>query len=100
MDGMTRPDARSEAAAASIRQLRNRLLDLTAKNPLIGFRHSEKRGARVHVRAVNTGINHLFAHLADGKAVPVRPFAEPGNRTGRREIRRFPRFIGGSSVGR
>jgi len=73
VDGLSRADARRQAAAASVGQLRNRLLDLTGRNPLVSFPHSARSGARVHVRAVNGHINDLLAQLADGKALAIRP---------------------------
>ena len=74
------PDSRQEAAAASIRQLRSRLLDLTARNPLISFAHGKPAGTRCHLRAVNAHMDLLFASLADGKPLPIRPL--PPDRAG------------------
>jgi hypothetical protein len=71
MDVNDRLDARREAAAASISQLRARLLDLTARNPLVSFSHARSAGARTHVRAVNGHIDALFAHLADNKPLSL-----------------------------
>ena len=73
MDLPSGPDTRREAAAASIRQLRSRLLDLTARNPLVSFPHGRATGTRVHVRAVDGHVDMLFAHLGDGKPLSIRP---------------------------
>ena len=77
MDLPSGPDTRREAAAASIRQLRSRLLDLTARNPLVSFPHGRATGTRVHVRAVDGHVNMLFAHLGDGKPLSIRPLPPP-----------------------
>ncbi|HTR17135.1 MAG TPA: DUF4011 domain-containing protein, partial [Acetobacteraceae bacterium] len=78
MDGSSRPDdPRHEAATASIRQLRTGLLDLTGRNPLISYPHATRTGARAHVRAVHTPMNVLFAQLAEGKTLSIRPLPEP-----------------------
>lgn len=79
MDGSRIADARREAAAATIRQLRTRLLDLTGRNPLISFPHTRNAGRRVSVRAVNGQVNALFAQVGEGRPLPVRSLPEPGN---------------------
>ncbi len=71
------PDARQQAAAASIKQLRARLLDLTGRNPLISFSHGRSAGMRTHVRAVNGRMDALFADLAEGKPLVIRPVPPP-----------------------
>ena len=79
MDGSPVADARRAAAAASIRQLRTRLLDLTGRNPLISFPHTRQAGGRVSVRAVNGQVNALFAQMGEGRTLPIRPLPEPGD---------------------
>ena len=73
MDHPTGREAGHEAASASIRQLRSRLLDLTARNPLVSFPHGRPSGGRVHVRAIDGHVDALFAHLAEGKQLVIRP---------------------------
>ena len=73
MDVPVGPDPRREAAAASIRQLRSRLLDLTARNPLVSFPHGRATGTRTYVRAVDGHVDALFAHLVEGKPLYLRP---------------------------
>ena len=89
MDVPVGPDPRREAAAASLRQLRSRLLDLTARNPLVSFPHGRATGTRVHVRAVDGHVDSLFAHLGEGKALNVRPLPAPDDEP---EEERQPRF--------
>ncbi len=89
MDFPSGLDRRQEAAAESIRQLRVRLLDLTARNPLVSFPHGRATGTRAHVRAVDGHINILFAHLADGKPLPIRPLPPSGDE---REDEKEPGF--------
>ena len=78
----SRPDPRQDAASASVRQLRSRLLDLTARNPLISFSHGKSAGSRIHVRAVNGHVDALSTLLADGKPLAIRPLPAPEDRPG------------------
>ncbi len=89
MDVPSSPDLRREAAAASIKQLRSRLLDLTARNPLVSFPHSRATGTRVHVRAVDGHVDALFAHLGLGKPLNLRSLPPPDDEP---EEERQPRF--------
>lgn len=77
MDVPIGPDRRREAAAASIMLLRSRLLDLTARNPLVSFPHGRATRTRAHVRAIDGHVNALFAHLGDGKPLAIRPLPPP-----------------------
>jgi len=77
MDVLIGPDRRREAAAISIMQLRSRLLDLTARNPLVSFPHGRATGTRAHVRAVGGYVDALFAHLGDAKPLTIRPLPPP-----------------------
>lgn len=72
MDFPIGSDRRKEAAAASIEQLRSRLLDLSARNPLISFPHGRASGTRTYVRAVDGHIDDLFVHLTDPKPLALR----------------------------
>ncbi|WP_159013289.1 DUF4011 domain-containing protein [Acidisoma sp. S159] len=78
MDDATHYEARWEASAASIRTLRNRLLDLTARNPLISFPHSRQTGSRTSIRAVNSTIDALFHQLDGDRALIVRSLPPMG----------------------
>lgn len=78
MHGSRLTEARRAAAAASLRQLRTRLLDLTGRNPLISFPHTRQSGGRAGLRAVAGPMNALFAQVAEGKTLPIRPLPEPG----------------------
>lgn len=77
MDVPIGSDRRREAAAISIIQLRSRLLDLTARNPLISFPHGRATGGRAHIRAVDGHVDGLFAHLGDAKPLIIRPLPSP-----------------------
>ncbi len=81
MHAPTSHDPRLEAATASLGQLRSRLLDLTARNPLISFPHGKAAGSRVYVRAVNGCVDALFAHLGDGKELTIQPLRARENGT-------------------
>lgn len=70
-------DPRTEVVAASIGRLRSRLLDLTARNPLVSFSHNRANGTRAHVRAVNGHIDGLYAYLSDDKTLPIVPLPPP-----------------------
>ena len=89
MDVPSSPDLRREAATLSIKQLRSRLLDLTARNPLVSFPHSRATGTRVHVRAVDGHVDDLFAHLGLGKPLNLRSLPPPDDEP---EEERQPRF--------
>jgi very-short-patch-repair endonuclease len=77
MDIPIGPDRRREAASISIAQLRSRLLDLTARNPLVSFPHGRATGTRTHVRAVDGHVDALFAHLSDAKQLTIRSLPPP-----------------------
>ena len=68
----TTSSARRDAASASIQQLRLRLLDLTARNPLISFDHGSRAASRAHVRVVNVGLNDIYKRLIEPKPVLLR----------------------------
>jgi very-short-patch-repair endonuclease len=79
MDFPSGLDPRQEAAAASIKQLRSRLLDLTGRNPLVSFPHGRAIGGRVHLRAVDGHMDSLFAQLAEGKPLTIGPLPPAEN---------------------
>ena len=90
MDGSGYVDLRRGAAAASVAQLRNRLLDLSGRNPLISFPHGRQSGGRVNIRAVNEHINSIFACIDEGQPLPIRPLPAPA---GEPEDEKSDRFL-------
>ena len=54
-------DQRSRAATHLIERLRTKLLDLTTRNPLLNYRHSDR--ARAQVRAVDELPDVLYRRL-------------------------------------
>src|SRR5690606_36089357 len=57
-----------------IEKLRTRLLDLTRRNNLLNFRHSER--ARHHVRVIDELPDFLFEELRDAKVLKFNPLPE------------------------
>ncbi len=58
-----------------IGELRMRLLDLTNRNALLNFRHSEK--ALTHIRIIDELPDFLFGLLLDGQKLTFLPLPEP-----------------------
>ena len=58
-----------------IRELRLRLLDLSNRNALLNFRHSEK--ALTHIRVIDELPDFLFCSLLEGKRLTFKPLPEP-----------------------
>src|SRR5437870_4719022 len=58
----------------SIEKLRQKLLDLTTRNPLLRFRHSAK--SRRHVRAIDELPNQLFARLESGAVMRFKSLGD------------------------
>ncbi|HEU5232236.1 MAG TPA: DUF4011 domain-containing protein [Terriglobales bacterium] len=58
-----------------IQQYRTKLLDLTGRNPLISFRHSER--SRSHIRIVDEIPEKLFGKLDAGKQLFFEPLPDP-----------------------
>jgi len=58
-----------------IQQYRTKLLDLTSRNPLISFRHSER--SRSHIRMVDEVPEKLFEKLISGKQLFFDPLPDP-----------------------
>ena len=54
-------------------RIRTRLLDLTNRNKLLNFRHSNSSSLRV----VDVGINDVFARLRDGEKLALSAVPEP-----------------------
>src|SRR5436190_11712432 len=59
--------------AAGLEKLRARLLDLTNRNRLLNFRHSNASSLRI----VDADLNAVFARLINGEEIPFRPVPEP-----------------------
>jgi very-short-patch-repair endonuclease len=97
MGSFTRPNARNEAAASSIRTLRTRLLDLTARNPLVSFPHSRQTGSRTNIRAVNGYMNAIFDEIDEGRTVTVQSLPAPDDEP---EDERTDRFVAELEMGR
>lgn len=58
-----------------IQQYRTKLLDLTGRNPLIRFRHSER--SRSHIRVVDEFPEKLFGKLDAGKQLFFESLPDP-----------------------
>jgi very-short-patch-repair endonuclease len=77
--GETTPAAQLSAeflgggTAAGLEKLRARLLDLTNRNRLLNFRHSNASSLRI----VDANLNAVFARLMDGEEIPFRHVPEP-----------------------
>src|SRR6266545_3397253 len=56
-------------------KLRTRLLDLTNRNPLLNYRHSDR--ARAQVRAVDANPNFIYSRLSEGKELSFCALEEP-----------------------
>jgi very-short-patch-repair endonuclease len=58
-----------------VQQDRTKLLDLTSRNPLISFRHSER--SRSHIRVIEEIPEKLFIKLVAGKDLSFKPLPDP-----------------------
>ena len=68
----------SEAVAASIERLREKLIDLSAGNRLLNFRHgSGTTGSQSALRFVGKPPDLLFSRLRDQKSYYAEPIPEP-----------------------
>ena len=64
----------SEAAAAAIERLREKLIDLSASNRLINFRHGVGvSGSHSVLRFVGKSPDQLFARLQNQKSLVIQP---------------------------
>src|SRR5208337_62106 len=77
---MARPieagELRTDAFVLSIvQQDRTKLLDLTSRNPLISFKHSER--SRSHFRVIEEIPEKLFTKLVAGKDLSFKPLPDP-----------------------
>ena len=58
-----------------IQQDRTKLLDLTSRNPLISFKHSER--SRSHIRIVEEIPERLFNKFVAGRELSFKPLPDP-----------------------
>lgn len=58
-----------------VQQYRTKLLDLTNRNPLVNFRHSER--SRSHIRVVDELPERLFGKLSNGKQLSFESLPDP-----------------------
>src|SRR5271155_230601 len=56
-----------------LEKIRTRLLDLTARNKLLNFRHPKTSC----LRFVDTALDAVFQHLIEGDTLAVEPVPEP-----------------------
>jgi very-short-patch-repair endonuclease len=68
-------DESSKLVQQSIERLRRKLLDLSLKNRLINFKHSEK--SRTHIRIVEERLEEFFDRLEDGRTFGFRWVDQP-----------------------
>jgi len=81
----------SEAAAAAIERLREKLVDLSASNRLLNFRHGAGvSGSQSVLRLVGKSPDQLFSRLQDQKSFVVQPVPAPSDH----ELREFYRGSG------
>jgi Protein of unknown function (DUF4011) len=59
----------------TIQQYRSKLLDLSSRNPLINFRHSER--SRSHIRIVDEAPELLYEKLAAGRELTFAALPDP-----------------------
>ena len=72
---MQTAEARQELVIEKIKELRLRLLDLSNRNALLNFRHSEK--ALTHVRIIDELPDFLYGSLIEGEKLTFLPLPEP-----------------------
>lgn len=60
---------------AAVEQYRSKLLDLSSRNPLVNFRHSDR--SRSHVRLVNGIPEIIFSKLESGRELTFEPLPDP-----------------------
>src|SRR6266852_8220474 len=69
------PSSIGNFVRTSLQQYRSQLLDLSSRNPLISFRHSER--SRSHIRIVDEIPEILFSKLEAGKQLTFIAVPEP-----------------------
>src|SRR5258708_22635007 len=67
------PEFLSGGTEAGLEKIRTRLLDLTNRNKLLNFRHSNASTLRI----VNVAPDTIFPKLRDGKRLSFLPVPEP-----------------------
>jgi very-short-patch-repair endonuclease len=71
----------SEVAAAAIERLREKLIDLSASNRLLNFRHGAGvSGSQSVLRFIGKSPNQIFARLQEQKGFIVQPVPAPSER--------------------
>jgi hypothetical protein len=76
----------SDAAAAAIERLRDKLIDLSASNRLLNFKHpAGVSGSQSALRFVGKPLDQLFTRLRDQKSLIVEPVPPPSDR----DLRQF-----------
>jgi Protein of unknown function (DUF4011) len=80
-----------------LKQLRRRLLDLTARNRLLNFRHSQTKTAQI----VDAVWNAVYRKLLDGRTLTFVPVPDPNpteyegeNRRQKPELREYAKKLG------
>ncbi len=68
-------DKHRELIAGRLRELRKKLLDLTNRNRLLSFKHSDR--ARTHVRVIDELPDILYEKLSDGDRLVFRSLGSP-----------------------
>ncbi len=68
-------DDRAKLASQVIEGLRAKLLDLTTRNPLLNYRHSDR--AKAQVRVIDEIPDALHGFLTDGRSLVFRALQEP-----------------------
>jgi len=61
--------------STAMQQYRQKLLDLSSRNPLISFRHSER--SRSHIRVIDEGPEALFSRLSMSRQMTFTPLPYP-----------------------
>src|SRR5918912_19883 len=66
-DAKARQAARTEAARTAIARMRTRLLDLSKRNALVSFKHSER--SRNPIRIIAGSVSGIYDAVAGGRAL-------------------------------
>ncbi len=69
------PESVEGLVRTTVDRYRSKLLDLSSRNPLVNFRHSER--SRSHIRVVNEIPEILFAKLEAGRELTFEPVPDP-----------------------
>jgi len=69
------PESVEGLVQTAVEQYRSKLLDLSSRNPLVNFRHSER--SRSHIRVVNEIPELLFSKLEAGRELTLESLPDP-----------------------